>query len=162
MTFPAVVNKRAADAGSNILVSAAKNIYAISATQWFAPKSMNDATERIVTYGAVGYYFTPIYIRIPQNIPRIIFSNHKLEILVRVIAEAPTARDDPRGVAKSKSEHSAQPIRLPIHIVARDKGLIWRCASRPALPVNKLNWKNKIVNRPIENMKAPNAPPTVK
>jgi hypothetical protein len=49
MIFPAVVNKRAADAGSNILVSAAKNIYAISATQWFAPKSMNDATERIVT-----------------------------------------------------------------------------------------------------------------
>jgi hypothetical protein len=162
MIFPAVVNKRAADAGSNILVSAAKNIYAISATQWFAPKSMNDATERIVTYGAIGYYFTPIYIRIPQNIPRIIFSNHKLEILIRVIAAAPAARDDPRGVAKSKSEHNAQPIRLPIHIVARDKGLIWRCASRPALPVNKLNWKNKIVNRPIENMKAPNAPPTVK
>ena len=85
------------------MVSAAKNIYAISATQWFAPKSMNDATERIVTYGAVGYYFTPIYIRMPQNIPRIIFSNHKLEILVRVIAAAPTARDAPRGVAKSRS-----------------------------------------------------------
>ena len=144
------------------MVSAAKNIYAISATQWFAPKSMNDATERIVTYGAVGFAFTPIYIRIPQNIPRIIFSNHKLEILVRVIAAAPIESDAPRGVAKSNSEHSAQPIKLPIHIVARDKGLIWRCASRPALPVKRLNWKIRIVSRPIANIKAPSAPPTAK
>jgi hypothetical protein len=123
---------------------------------------MNDATERIVTYGAVGYYLTPIYIRIPQNTPRIIFSNHKLEILVRVIAAAPAARDDPRGVAKSKSEHNAQPIKLPIHIVSNRFGRIHFCDSRPALPVNKLNWKNRIVNKPTANIKAPSAPPTVK
>jgi len=123
---------------------------------------MNDATERIVTYGAVGYYFTPIYIRIPQNIPRIIFSNHKLEILVRVIAEAPTVRDAPRGVAKSKSEHNTHPIKLPTHIVNNRFGRMHFCDSRPALPVNKSNWKNRIVNKPTANIKAPSAPPTVK
>ena len=89
------------------------------------------------------------------------FSNHKLEILIAVIVAAPAASDDPSGVADRSKAHSAQPIRLPSHIVNNDNGLIYRSANSPALPVNKLNWKYKIVNRPRENMNAPTTPPTV-
>jgi hypothetical protein len=99
------------------------------------PKRIKEATARIVTYGLVAYETTAIYINKPQKIPSKIFSNHKLEILVSMIAAAGSEIGNPDTYrAKTPLAH---PIKLPIYISKSSAGVILYYANSPALPVKR-------------------------